>query len=256
MSEVCDICAETFTAKTRKKIPCPYDCGLTCCIACVKRQYNENEDDIQCMGCRKSYTQTQLTEMFSQTYIKKEYKERRGEILLNREKAQIPATMPFVEQLVEADKIFEEVRKLRTENEKMRKLMEENNENIYQMMDRISVLREGKVGNSSGGGLRYHAVKVIVMVLLTLLTLVKYVPRKCVRIVIVKKQKITSVIHKLLKQSRKSRKHAKTVPIVVLQFTKSKDVIKCGAQSVTRPFHGDPGSLLRELFTIRITSLI
>lgn len=152
MSEVCDICAETFTAKSRKKIPCPYDCGLTCCIACIKRQYNENEDDIQCMGCRKSYTQSQLTEMFSQTYIKKEYKQRRGEILFNREKAQIPATMPFVEQLVEADHIFEQVRKLRTENERMRKVMEENNENIYQMMDRINVLREGKVSNSSGGG--------------------------------------------------------------------------------------------------------
>lgn len=149
MSEVCDICAETFTAKARKKIPCPYDCGLNCCISCIKRQYNETENDIQCMGCQKTYTQEHLTEMFSQAYLKKDYKTRRGEILFNREKAQIPSTMGYVEQLVEADAILIEVKKLRSENERMRRLIEENNENIYQMMDRVTVLVEGKVANTN-----------------------------------------------------------------------------------------------------------
>jgi len=43
-----------------------------------------------------------------------------------------------------------EVQKLRIENERMKKLITENNENIYQMMDRVSILREGKVSSSNG----------------------------------------------------------------------------------------------------------
>jgi hypothetical protein len=145
MSECCDICADTFSIQSRKKISCPFDCGLNVCASCIKRQFNESEVDIQCMGCKKPYTQEHLSNIFSKYYLKKDYKTRRGEILFNREKAQIPDTMAFVEQLKEADILADQANKIRKENERLRRMLEENTQNIYDITTRMYQLREGKV---------------------------------------------------------------------------------------------------------------
>lgn len=148
MSELCDICADKFTIQSRKKIECPFDCGLNVCISCIKRQFNEADVDIQCMNCKKPFTREHISKIFSKYYLKKDFKQRRGEILFNREKAQIPNTMAFVEQLKEADNLSEEVKNIRKENENLRKILEENNQNIYDITNRIYLLREGKVKES------------------------------------------------------------------------------------------------------------
>ena len=145
MSEYCDICADQFSIQSRKKIKCPFDCGLNVCVSCIKRQFNESDVDIQCMSCKKPFTQEHLSTIFSKYYLKKDYKTRRGEILFNREKAQIPDTMTFVEQLKEADILSEQVKNIRKENERLKAIIEENTQNIYNITYDIYVLREGKV---------------------------------------------------------------------------------------------------------------
>lgn len=150
MSEYCDICADKFTIQSRKKIECPFDCGLKVCISCIKRQFNETDVDIQCMNCKKPFTREHLSTIFSKYYLTKDFKQRRGEILFNREKAQIPDTMAFVEQLKEADVLSEQVMNIRKENENLRKMLEENNQNIYDITSRMYLLREGKVKDNKG----------------------------------------------------------------------------------------------------------
>jgi hypothetical protein len=144
MSDLCDICANKFTIQSRKKIICPYECGLKVCISCIKRQFNETDVDIQCMNCKKPFTREHISKIFSKYYLKNHFKQRRGEILFNREKAQIPDTMDFVEQLKKADVLSEQVKNIRKQNEILKAKIEENTQNIYNITYDIYALREGK----------------------------------------------------------------------------------------------------------------
>ena len=145
MTDVCAICADSFTSKTRKKIACPFDCGIECCLHCIKTQFHETDHDIQCMGCRKPYTNEQLSEIFSQNYLRKDFKARRAEILFDREKAKFPDTMNFVAQLKEAEEIEKQHKLLQKRNAELRAEMEQNNEIMAEMSERINNLREGKI---------------------------------------------------------------------------------------------------------------
>ena len=92
----CNICCETTNGRN-KPVNCGF-CDFSACTRCTERYLLDIHDDAHCMSCRKGWDHGILSERLTQTFLKKDYKNRRKEVLLDREKSLLPQTQPDVEQ--------------------------------------------------------------------------------------------------------------------------------------------------------------
>jgi len=92
----CEVCCEDFNKSTRSKVKCQY-CPFNACAGCEERYLLETSDDAHCMSCRKGWSRENLVANFTQKFVTRTYKQRREELLFEREKSLMPATQPFVE---------------------------------------------------------------------------------------------------------------------------------------------------------------
>ena len=127
MSE-CSICIEPFNKTKRSKVNCPY-CLYDVCTTCTEKYLCETPDDAHCMSCRKAWSREILTNNFSQKFISKTYKERRENLLLEREKSLMPETQPYVE-------IEKKIRKITNDIAQLDFSMNSLNDRISQMHGR------------------------------------------------------------------------------------------------------------------------
>ena len=119
----CQICCETSS----KNINCQF-CEFECCIKCVKRYLLDNTSDPHCMSCKKKWTRDFLDQNLPKTFISKELKKHREEILLDREKSLLPSTQTLVEREIrrrDHQKIINDFYKRR--RELVQELKETNN---------------------------------------------------------------------------------------------------------------------------------
>ncbi len=87
--EECPCCIEKYTPILRKKAVCKY-CKADTCSKCIERYLLEGINDAHCMHCRVNYNDTTLREICTMTYVQQVYFKHRQEVLLNREKANLP----------------------------------------------------------------------------------------------------------------------------------------------------------------------
>ena len=92
----CEVCCEDFNKSSRSKVKCQY-CPFNACAGCEERYLLETSDDAHCMACRKGWSRENLVANFTQKFVTRTYKQRREELLFEREKSLMPATQPFVE---------------------------------------------------------------------------------------------------------------------------------------------------------------
>ena len=92
----CNICCETINGRN-KLVTCGF-CEFDACSRCTERYLLETHDDAHCMSCRKGWEQDVLSKHLTQNFLTKVYKNRRKEVLLDREKSLLPQTQPDVEQ--------------------------------------------------------------------------------------------------------------------------------------------------------------
>ena len=93
---MCDVCCEKFNSSTRSRVTCPY-CPFNVCSGCVERYLLDTSEDPHCMSCRKAWTREILCSNLSGKFVTKTLKERREELLFERERSLMPATQPYVE---------------------------------------------------------------------------------------------------------------------------------------------------------------
>lgn len=89
----CNICCE----KLKKPITCNF-CDFVSCTSCVRHYLLDTQSDPHCMSCNKKWTRNFIDENFPKTFINKELKKHREEVLVEREKALLPSTQVLVEQ--------------------------------------------------------------------------------------------------------------------------------------------------------------
>jgi hypothetical protein len=94
----CSICVENFNASTRKLVQCCY-CEFSACRKCVKSYLLDRIEYATCMNCNKEWSRNFLVKNLEKTFITKAYKSHREDILFDREKSFMIATMPIVERL-------------------------------------------------------------------------------------------------------------------------------------------------------------
>lgn len=87
--EDCGVCIEKYTPILRKKVVCKY-CKGDACSKCIERYLLDRHEDAHCMHCRVNYNDATLNEICTKTYLQNTYFKHRQEVLINRERANLP----------------------------------------------------------------------------------------------------------------------------------------------------------------------
>ena len=124
MSDVCNVCAETFNKSKRTIIKCY--CGFECCKECSKTYLLSLKEDPCCMSCKMQWDRKFMYENFDNSFITKDYKKHREEILFERELGMLQATQPHVEKEIKIEKLSNNIRDLQEEyTKKLKELQSE-----------------------------------------------------------------------------------------------------------------------------------
>jgi hypothetical protein len=87
--ECCSVCLDNYTPIIRKKCVCRY-CKADTCSKCIERYLLDRHEDAHCLHCRVNYNDTTLREICTRTYLQQTYFKHRQEVLINRERANLP----------------------------------------------------------------------------------------------------------------------------------------------------------------------
>jgi hypothetical protein len=87
--EACGICSDRFTAILRKKTTCKF-CHASTCSKCVEQYLLTRHEDAHCLHCRVNYNDATLHDICTRTYLQQTYFKHRQEVLINRERANLP----------------------------------------------------------------------------------------------------------------------------------------------------------------------
>ena len=121
----CPICCTNFTGVLRKSIECT-SCNFGVCTKCVKTYLLGSMKDPHCMKCFVGWTREFIDSSLSKAFRAGELKKHREDILVDREKSMLPATMPLVEIEINKRNIKMEINDLQKEKielvEKIRKI--------------------------------------------------------------------------------------------------------------------------------------
>lgn len=87
--ELCSICADHYTPILRKKVVCKF-CSKDTCCKCIEQYLLNRHEDAHCLHCRVNYSDQVLREICTKTYLSQVYFKHRQEVLINRERVQLP----------------------------------------------------------------------------------------------------------------------------------------------------------------------
>lgn len=106
----CPICLEDFEELNDKVVIC--GCGNKICLTCAKQTLIHSDKDPFCINCKRRWDRTFQYKYFGSTWINKDYKKHRKTLLLDKEKAQMPETQPFVKTYMKKEQYNEEIREI------------------------------------------------------------------------------------------------------------------------------------------------
>lgn len=108
----CDICCGNYNHSTRKILTCPF-CQFESCTGCVRKFLLTTSQEPHCMSCKTAWSRDFWMDSFPKTFINTELKNHRKDVLLDREKSLLPASMPIAERIREGTRLKETLQKLR-----------------------------------------------------------------------------------------------------------------------------------------------
>lgn len=142
----CPVCCFPYTDYTRKPIPCNI-CEYAACTKCVKKVMLSDYKDPHCMNCNVAWSREFIDQKLSKAFRTSELKKHRENVLLDREKSMLPATMYLVEAELEKRKILREVDDLYKEKNKLYDKIREIDDLIYEKHRMINRQKKKKDSN-------------------------------------------------------------------------------------------------------------
>ncbi len=131
----CPVCIEKYTKEIRAKVTCPY-CPMNACRGCVQRYLTTTYDDPHCMECRRGWNREFLDLHLTKVFRNGTLRKHRAKVLMEREKAMLPAMQVFVE----AKKNIESTQKhMLAISKKLQELQDKRQKIIF---ERNTVLRK------------------------------------------------------------------------------------------------------------------
>ena len=111
----CPVCVEKYNKSYAKSVVCDY-CGFSCCRKCCER-YLLSESVPKCMnyGCGREWSRGFIALNFTKVFVNQGLRVRRENVLLEHERALLPATQPEVEEEIRLERVSAELAAMRTE---------------------------------------------------------------------------------------------------------------------------------------------
>lgn len=126
--ETCNICCDNINKGNKKEVKCPY-CEFSSCLVCFRTYLMDNSRiTADCMNCHRELSMEFISEVTPKVFHSQEYRNKRAEDLLSREKSLLPAT----QHLVEA----------RKERERREKIINDLNDELKYLKERSREIRE------------------------------------------------------------------------------------------------------------------
>ena len=143
--EDCNICCEKYTMKIKKKTGCPY-CEFHCCTGCFRRYLLDNgKDNPDCMSCHRELNIDFIMEVTPKTFYNKEYREKKANDLLSREKSLLPETQNIMEERIAYQKKMELVNVLKAEERQLKERLKNIKREIFTIRhSNIDIFMENK----------------------------------------------------------------------------------------------------------------
>ena len=113
MSQDCSVCWQPYNKSKRSKVVCG-KCQVEVCKECVRRYLLGSIKNAHCMECKEEWDRDFLVENLNKSFVSGDYKVHRANVLMEREKARFPETMPVVEREIKVKKLREDQDKLMT----------------------------------------------------------------------------------------------------------------------------------------------
>ncbi len=137
MSSVCSVCVESFNKSNRILIKCM--CGFECCRECYRDYLITVKEDPACMSCKVKWSMDFMVENLGKTFMTKNYREYREELLVEREMGFLKETQSYVAREILEDKKI----KLREEYKKnLEAINKEITELLYMGNDKMKMYRK------------------------------------------------------------------------------------------------------------------
>ena len=144
---VCNICAEFYNKVNRKVVKCGA-CEFSSCRDCVKKYMLGSKEEPACMSCKVAWDRNFLLEKLGKTFMTKDYRDYREDLLVEREMGFLQATQPHVEREIRMEKLKEEIAILRERLPKLEKELKELK--IHGVVDRKKFVRKCPNGDCHG----------------------------------------------------------------------------------------------------------
>jgi len=148
----CQICIEKFNGRDRKQCVCPY-CSVGYCRECVGTWLTTLVDEPRCPNdaCKKAWSREFIDSIITKVWRDSVYRQYREQLLLDRERALLPATQPRIEAINEAKRVEKELivpmRERRREIQLMQRQLEQEAQGlqtqIWDMTNHAERLRNG-----------------------------------------------------------------------------------------------------------------
>lgn len=107
----CNICIEPYNKTSRAKVVCR--CSFEACRACIKTYFLDRSEDASCMSCKIGWDRGFLSQNLEGTFMSKDYKIHRENLLIEREMGMLQATQPYVEREIKMERLKLEIEELR-----------------------------------------------------------------------------------------------------------------------------------------------
>ena len=111
-TQECTVCCEAYNKTTHAKIACEHACEFEACKACVRKYILGTTADPNCMQCNKAWSDKFLVQHLKASFMRKDYKEHRKELLLQQQLSRLPETMAAAEREKQSDSLVKVLRDL------------------------------------------------------------------------------------------------------------------------------------------------
>lgn len=119
--EACSICSDRYTAVIRRKIICKY-CHASACAKCIEQYLLTRHEDAHCLHCRVNYNDISLQEICTKTYLQQTYYKHRQEVLINRERANLPGLQDLAQRTKHRRDRYVIVERLNAEKKELKRV--------------------------------------------------------------------------------------------------------------------------------------
>ena len=137
----CSICCEPYNKSNHSPVSC--GCGFTACKSCVRTYLLGTTSDPHCMSCKKAWSDKFFVESVNRSFVGKEYKDHRRNLLLERELSKLPETMQAASNYTKVEAVQKEVASIKDEEKRLREELKKLANKKWEKEREIMNLRHG-----------------------------------------------------------------------------------------------------------------